>query len=210
MDNNRSKVPGVEKAGSRLEVWYSLDGSYQNADDLRVAIAAGKLVHVPSGSAYFSYALRMDGPAAIGSQDPANRQLYAADPPEVIGALLYVASETHRVWERSPHRAGEQFAPLEVTSMVRTAAYQKLLNRINRNSVTNFPSHTLGAVDVSFAKLSRSEGTALHFVLEDLSFEEDIGYFNEHKAQKTMHFMPAPKQADFFRAVYSEAMASLK
>jgi hypothetical protein len=208
MDRNRSMVPGAEKAGSRLETWYSLAESYQSPDDLRAAIASGKLVRPPSDAAYFSYALRMDGPAGIGSQDPVNRQLYNTDPPAVIGALIYVASQTHRVWEQSPHPAGERFAPLEVTSMVRTTAYQKLLNKVNRNSVTEFPSHTVGAIDVSFAKLSRSEETALHFVIEDLGFEEDIGYFNEHKAQKTMHFMPSPMKADFFRAVYAEAITS--
>jgi hypothetical protein len=210
MDRNRSTVPGAEKAESRLETWYSLDGSYQSVTDLKAAIASGKLVRPPSDPAYFSYALRMDGPAGIGSQDPANRELYATDPPAVIGALLYVASETRRAWEQSPHPVGEQFVPLEVTSMVRTAQYQKLLNRVNGNSRTTFPSHTLGAVDVSFAKLSRSEETALHFVLEDLGFEEDIGYFNEHKAQKTMHFMPSPKQASFFREIYDEATTSSK
>jgi hypothetical protein len=210
MDRNRSTVPGAEKAESRLETWYSLGGSYQSVTDLKTAIASGKLVRPPSDSAYFSYVLRLDGPAGIGSQDPANRELYATDPPAVIGALLYIASETRRVWEQSPHPAGERFVPLEVTSMVRTAQYQKLLNKVNGNSRTTFPSHTLGAVDVSFAKLSRSEETALHFVLEDLGFEEDIGYFNEHKAQKTMHFMPSPKQTGFFREIYDEATTSSK
>jgi len=207
MDKYKSNVPGVKKAASRLEIWYSLNGSYQNLDDLKAAIASKGLVHPPNNPAYFSYALRMEDADGIGAQDPANRQFYATDPPAVVGALLYVAFETRRGWEQS-HPTGEQFVPLEVTSMIRTAEYQRSLHKVNGNSHTRFPSHTVGAVDISFAHLPKGEEAWLRFVLQNLEFEEHVGYFDECKGQETKHFAPSPYHSDFFTAVYNEALAS--
>lgn len=209
MDENRSTVAGVKRPASRLEMWYSLDGSYQNLGQLRTAISSGALVHPPNDPDYFSYVLRTGGKDGIGAEDPANSESYATDPPVVVGTLLYIASETRRGWEQW-HPTGEKFVPLEVTSMVRTAAYQKTLHKVNGNSRTEFPSHTIGAADISFAKLPPGEAMWLRFVIEDLGLDEYVGCFDEHLAQKTMHFVPSPKQSRFFRAVYDEAIASQK
>jgi hypothetical protein len=204
MTGNKSTVVSTVKAASRLEVWYSLDRAYQDVPDLKIAIADHALVSPPNNPPFFSYALRMNGPEGIGAEDVLNRDLYATDPPAVVGTLIYVAAATRKGWERS-HPRGEKFVPLEVTSMVRTAEYQRLLNKHNANSRTTFPSHTVGAVDISFAKLPPGEEKWLHCVIEDMGWDEYLGYFDEHMMQKTMHFAPSPEYVDFFNEVYNEA-----
>ena len=209
MQTYKSRVPGIAPATTRLDPWNYSTPMLKNIDELKEAIKKNVLVSAPDNPKYFSYALRRQGGQGIGSADLQNRDLFATDTPEVIGALETVAFETRRCWEQARSK-GEKFIPLEVTSMIRTLDYQELLHHSNPNSRTKFPSHTIGAVDVAFATLPKTEQKCVRFVVQDIGFDEYLGYFDEHEAQKTLHFAPSPHHADFFLSVYNEAQEAYK
>jgi hypothetical protein len=97
--------------------------------------------------------------------------------------------------------------PIEITSLVRNLAYQQLL-KDNPNSYTDFPTHAIGAVDMSYLRLPEWETTCLKFVVWDIGLDEYISYFLESKARKTIHFGSSPAHSDFFISVYQEAQKS--
>ncbi len=195
-----------ERALNRLWVWNMPKDMFQLNSDL--AEARGKrLVTVPEWTEFFSYTLRTNGPEAIGEKDPEHRQLFLQDPPDDIGALEYVAFETRRFWEATHPKGEKDFVALEITALVRSLEYQKLLAK-NPNSHTQFPTHCVGAVDISYLRLPKWEVKCLQFVIQDMGWDESLGYFLESTARKTLHFGTSPGRRDFFIRVYQEAEKS--
>ena len=197
-----NSVKPDERAPNRLWVWYSPKDMYRNNNDLEVATNKN-LVSVPQWPKFFSYSLRTFGAESIGEKDPEHRRLFLQDPPEVAGALEYVAFETRRFWEAT-HPKKEKFIPLEVTALVRNVDYQQLLAQ-NPNSHTAFPTYCIGAVDISYLRLPKWEAQALQFVIQDMGWDEYLSYFLESKSRETIHFGTSPSHKDFFISIYNEA-----
>jgi len=86
----------------------------QDRDGLVGALAAGELLPPPVGADAFNVNLRLQGPHQIAELDPQHQPLYVTARPEVLGMLLDIGS-------RLP------LGHLDVTSLVRHAAYQRSL-----------------------------------------------------------------------------------
>jgi hypothetical protein len=176
------------RANDRLMVWLkSPDVFYRTVDDLRRA--AGK-----------SLASGLDDPEFYGFSLPvlpsiATRELYLQDSPAALGALLYVAFETRRLFEELKPR-GERFVPLQVVELVSTT---------DRTADLEFPEHSTGQVfDIDRSNLSRGERECLRFALEDLGWDGYLGWIPV--TGDTVHVGCSPSSREFFAAVFQEAI----
>ena len=183
------------RAADRLMIWLkSLDIFYQSADELR--LASGK-----------SLARALDDPRFFGFSLPeiggAERELYLQDSPAAIGALLYVAFETRRLFEDLKPK-GERFVPLQVAELVSTADRPAEAGTLLVDP--EFPEHSTGQVfDIDRSNLPRGERECLNFTLDDMGWGGYLGFIQV--TGDTVHIGFAPSSREFFTAVFAEAAA---
>ncbi|MEO8128319.1 MAG: transglycosylase SLT domain-containing protein [Bryobacteraceae bacterium] len=191
------------RAPHRLSVWLRPDDlAYRSCDDIR-RDQGTKLFRVFDNPELFGFTLRKSGAGAIGSYDLKNQEYYLQASPSAIGALTYIAFETRRLHEALKPK-GEQFIPLEVTSLIRPLEAPKTAGE----AVSEFHSHCSGQVfDIDYAALPPRERECLRFVLEDIGWNGYLGFVEESPKSGTLHIGCAPSARDFFTKVYEEALA---
>jgi hypothetical protein len=183
------------RAGNRLMIWLkSLDIFYRSADDLR--LASGKsLARVLDDPRFFGFSL-----PEIGG---AERELYLQDSPAAIGTLLYVAFETHRLFDELKP-GGERFVPLQVAELVSTTDRPAEAGTLLVDP--EFPEHSTGQVfDIDRSNLPRGERECLNFTLDDMGWGGYLGFIQV--TGDTVHIGSAPSSREFFEAVFAEAAA---
>jgi hypothetical protein len=153
---------------------------------LREALASGTLLPIPHDASAFNVAARLRGPHQIAELDPAHQPLYLAARPEVVGLLLDIGS-------RLPH------GQLDVTSLVRHAAYQHSLAARNPNARTAMPTHAMGlAVDISVLHMPARQARRLGEVLRAMAADGALHYAAEQR-QLVFHVVPAASRRDYYR-----------
>ena len=201
----QNQIDPRDRTPSRLWVWLKWqDLKYTDLTDLKDAKEKGELVRVFNKPRKFNFSLRVDGRGRIAEKDRVNQDLYLQLQPSAIGAILYIAYETHRLFDAC--KPNEDFEPLEITSLVRTKEYQKLLSNGNVNARTNFPTHLSGKVfDISYRRLSEEERECLWLVLNDMEWASLLDVTEESKASMTYHIGINPQAEHFFLSAYQEA-----
>ena len=191
------------RAPHRLSVWLRPeDLAYRSCDDIR-RDQGTKLFRVFENPELFGFSLRKSGSGAIGNQDLKNQEFYLQASPSAIGALTYIAFETRRL-HGALKPGGEQFVPLEVTSLIRPMDPRKAASDAN----SEFHSHCSGQVfDINFAQLPPKERECLRFVLEDIGWNGYLGFVEESPNSGMLHIGCAPSARDFFTRVFEEALA---
>ena len=191
------------RAPHRLSVWLRPeDLAYRSCDDIR-RDQGTKLFRVFENPELFGFSLRKSGSCAIGHYDLKNQEFYLQASPSAIGALTYIAFETRRLHDALKPK-GEQFVPLEVTSLIRPLDPQKPAGEAK----SEFHSHCSGQVfDINVAELPPKERECLRFVLEDIGWNGYLGFVEESPNSGTLHIGCAPSAREFFTRVYEEALA---
>jgi hypothetical protein len=167
---------------------------FEDRDHLRRAIEDGELV--PISAVELPYVQpRLSGQSPIAEKDLENQHLYVALRPAALGMLIDIAQRV-------------QYGPLEVTSLVRTADYQRALMRGNSNANTDVPTHAMGyAVDIGLKYAPADTAADLRRVLEEMRAAGDIYFIAEYN-QLTFHIVPAPSRLANFEALYHQAVAA--
>jgi hypothetical protein len=165
----RSESYPGPRAPHRLSTWV-------RPDDLR---RPGRLVTAPDDPERFNFTLRPG--------------IDARTSPATLGALIYVAFETRRLFD-ALHPRGETFQPLEVTALLDTPG----------NSPEGLSHMSARVFDVAWVGLGAGERECLRFVLNDLGWANHLGFVEEGGA---MHIGCAPQSRDFFTRVFDEATA---
>nr|MBA2353357.1 hypothetical protein [Acidobacteriota bacterium] len=166
----------------------------QDRDGLVGAVAAGELLPLPVGADAFNVNLRLQGPHQIAELDPQHQPLYVTARPEVLGMLLDIGS-------RLP------LGHLDVTSLVRHAAYQRSLALRNPKARTRVPTHAMGlAVDMSVLHLPVGQARALGKVLHEMAARGDLHYVAEQR-QLVFHVVPAAARREHYRD-FAHSLAS--
>jgi hypothetical protein len=131
-----------------------------------------------------------------------NREQLAAAAPSTIGALLYVAFETRRLFEAAGGNS-DAFRPLPVTALVSPEDLAQLQNR------RDDAAHSSGQVfDIDYSGLPPLELECLRFILDDLG---DAGYLGFVEfGRENIHIGCSPAARDFFAAVFEEAASTVK
>ena len=194
---NRSDFNTVGRAPHRLSVWLKReDLIYHSGEDIRAEF--GKRLAKPfDRPAFFGYALRFPG-----SSDDEREQLAAAAP-ATLGALVYIAYETRRLFE-AVETNQEAFRPLPVTALVAPEDLAQLQNRRDE------AAHSSGQVfDIDYSGLPPLELECLRFILDDLGDDGYLGFVEV--GRDTLHVGCSPSSRDFFASVFDEAaMAAAK
>jgi len=182
-------VTGV-RAPHRLSVWLKRDDMvFRSGDDIRVDLGK-RLVRALDRPDHFGYSLR------IFPDTPANADSFSQAAPSALGALTYIAFETHRLFDEMKPR-GEKYQPLPVTALVEPEEF----SHIKREGL----SHTSGQVfDIDYAGLPPAEAEALRFVLNDLGWAGYLGFVEE--GTENLHIGASPTSRDFFASIFQEAM----
>jgi hypothetical protein len=168
--------------------------TFADRDDLRAALQQGTLMPMPPDAASLNLALRVAGAHQIGEMDPAHQPLYLGARPEVIGMLLDIASRV-------------QSGPLDVTSLVRHAAYQRRLSRSNPNARTGVPTHVMGlAADISVLNRPVAHARELSDVLRAMAAAGDIHVVAERR-HVVFHVVPTAARRSWF-AAFARALAT--
>jgi len=195
VDDYQNPIHPQRRAADRLIIWLkSLDIFYRSADDLR--LASGKtLARVLDDPRFFGFALPETGGA--------ERELYLQDSPAAIGALLYIAFETRRLFEELKPK-GERFVPLQVAELVSTADRPAEAGTLLVDP--EFPEHSTGQVfDLDRSSLPRGERECLNFTLDDLGWDGYLGFIQV--TGDTVHVGSSPSSREFFTSVFEEAAA---
>ncbi|HUF24657.1 MAG TPA: DUF5715 family protein [Vicinamibacterales bacterium] len=167
---------------------------FEDREHLRRATDAGELVLVSTVELSHVYP-RLSGQSPIGEKDLEHQPLYVALRPAAMGMLIDI---TERV----------QYGSLELTSLVRTAEYQKALMRGNGNANTDVPTHAMGyAIDIGLKFMPPDTATELRRVLEEMRAAGDI-YFIAEANQLTFHIVPVPSRIPHFEALYHQTVAA--
>ncbi len=191
------------RAPHRLSVWLRPeDLSYRNCEDIRRDLGT-KLFRAFENPDLYGFSLRKSGAGAIGSHDLKNQDVYFQASPSAIGALTYIAFETRRLHEALKPK-GEQFVPLEVTSLIRPLEVPKLTGDAN----SEFHAHCSGHVfDINYSQLPPKERECLRFVLDDIGWDGYLGFVEESPNSGTLHIGCSPSARDFFTQVFEEALS---
>jgi hypothetical protein len=197
----RNEANPDQRAGHRLLVWLkSEDFAVQTADDLRTA--GSHLVRVMDDPAYYGFQIDK----SIGSEDRARQQYYWQMSPSATGTLLYLAYETHRLFDLDKPKH-EKFEPLEVTDLVYPADYHGRLLGSAGESAADFNAHCTGQVfDISLARLGPRERECLRFVLDEMGWDGYLGFSQETPSTDMLHIGSSPSSRDFFTHVYEDAI----
>lgn len=154
---------------------------------LRAALATGELSSLPVDASAFNVAARLHGPHQVAELDPEHQPLYLSARPEVVGLMLDIGSRLPR-------------GHLDVTSLVRHAAYQRSLAARNPNASTTVPTHAMGlAVDISVLHMTARQARALGQVLREMAADGALHYAAEQR-QLVFHVVPAAARRDYYRA----------
>ncbi len=169
------------------------DTMFADEEHLRRATDEGELV--PLSSVELPHLQpRLWGHSPIAERDLGNQDLYVALRPAAMGMLIDI---THRV----------NHGPVEVTSAVRSAEYQRALMRGNSNANTDVPTHAMGyAVDIGLKYASEETAKDLRRVLDEMRDMGDI-YFIAETNQLTFHVVPVPSRMENFEALYQQTLA---
>jgi hypothetical protein len=195
VDQYRNPIQADRRANDRLMVWLkSEDVFYKSLDDLKQA--AGKaLAKVSDNPNVFGFSL----PALDAASD--TRELYLQASPAAIGTLLYIAFETHRLFDALKPK-GEQFVPLQISELVSTNDRPAEAGTLLVDP--EFPEHSTGQVfDIDRANLGRGEREALNFVLDDMGWDGYLGFIQV--TGDTLHIGCSPSSRPFFALVFQEA-----
>jgi hypothetical protein len=186
----KSDFPVGPRPPHRLTVWLKRDDLvFHSNDDIKAAMGT-KLVRAAEQPAYFGYLLN------LAPDQSGNLEYLANASPPALGTLMYIAFETRRLWE-AMKPVGEEFQPLEVSSLVESDEYAHLANQ------SEGLAHTSGQVfDVAYSGLPPNELEALRFILDDLGWEGYLGFVDD--GPKNIHIGCAPSMRDFFAAVFQE------
>jgi len=184
------------RAPHRLTVWLTRnDLLFHTGDDIRSALGEQLLVEAPNQPAWLGYALNI--PPANSAEESEERVKAA---PAALGALVYVAFETRRLYD-ALDPMGSPFAPLPVVSLVEPEDYARQLSE--REAM----AHVSGQVfDIDDAALPSSEVECLRFVVDDLGWAGYLGFIDE--GSSTLHIGCAPTARAFFSSIFEEAFAS--
>lgn len=165
---------------------------FKGGEDLRRALESGELVRL-SEPERFGLEPRLTGRSAIGGLDLENQDLYVAARPAAMGVLLEIARRVHS-------------GPLDVTSLVRSAEYQRMLLGRNANAGTDVPTHAMGyAVDIGMLYTPMETANELRGVLEQMRAAGEI-YFIGETNQLTFHVVPRPARIVEFERAYETAL----
>jgi len=195
-DQYRNPINAARRANDRLKVWLkSEDIFYRSLDDLKQASGAA-LEKVLDDPNVFGFSL----PAL--DADAATRDLYLQASPAAIGTLLYIAFETHRLFDALKPK-GEEFVPLQITELVSTTDRPAEAGTLLVDP--EFPEHSTGQVfDVDRSNLPRAEREALNFVLDDMGWDGYLGFIQV--TGDTMHIGCSPSSRAFFASVFQDAV----
>ena len=195
-EDYRTQFPGATgiptRAPHRLTVWLKRDDLvFHTSSDLRDG-SSGKLVRAFERPDYFGYMLR------INPEEPQDREYLSEASPAAIGTLNYIAFETHRLWDELKPK-GENFRPLEVTSLVEP---EDAAVKTSRGEAL---AHSSGQVfDIDYSGLPPGEYESLRFVLDDLGWEGYLGFVEE--GRDSLHIGCSPSSRDFFTKVFEDAL----
>jgi hypothetical protein len=196
VDQYRNPINAQHRANDRLVVWLKTeDVFYKSLDDLKQA----------SGKALERV---LDNPKAFGFSLPAldadqlAQELYLQASPAAIGTLLYIAFETHRLFDALKPK-GEEFVPLQITELVSTTDRPAEAGTLLVDP--EFPEHSTGQVfDIDRTSLPRGEREALNFVLDDMGWDGYLGFIQV--TGDTLHIGCSPSSRAFFASVFQDAV----
>jgi hypothetical protein len=196
VDEYRNPINAQRRANDRLMVWLkSEDIFYRSLDDLKQA-SGNALEKVLDNPKFFGFSL----PAL--DADSAARDLYLQATPAAIGTLLYIAFETHRLFD-ALKPGGENFVPLQITELVSTTDRPAEAGSLLVDP--EFPEHSTGQVfDVDRSNLPRGEREALNFVLDDMGWDGYLGFIQV--TGDTLHIGCSPSSRAFFALVFQDAV----
>lgn len=188
----RNPVNPNRRANDRLKVWLKQeDVFYRSLDDLKQASGTA-LQPAFDDPQYYGMAL----PALAEGQEP-----YLQATPSAIGTLLYIAFETHRLFDALKPK-GEHFAPLQVTELVSTTDRPAEAGSLLVDP--EFPEHSTGHVfDIDRSNLGRGERQSLDFTLEDIGWDGYLGFVQV--TGDTLHIGCSPSAREFFESVFQDA-----
>ena len=183
------------RAPHRLTVWLTRgDLLFHTGDDIHSSLGERLLVSAPDRPEWLGYSLDIPADSAADREDRAKAS------PAAVGALIYIAFETRRLYD-ALEASGAPFTPLDVVSLVEPEDYARKLSE--REAL----AHVSGQVfDIDVSGLAASEVECLRFVLDDLGWAGYLGFVDEGPA--TLHVGCSPAARDFFASVFSEASAS--
>jgi hypothetical protein len=189
----RNPVNPDRRANDRLKVWLKQeDLFYRSLEDLKQA----------SGHALEPM---FDDPQFFGVSLPAlppEQEVYLQASPAAIGTLLYIAFETHRLFDALKPK-GEHFVPLQVTELVSTTDRPAEAGSLLVDP--EFPEHSTGQVfDIDRSNLGRGERECLDFMLEDIGWDGYLGFVQV--TGDTLHIGCSPSSREFFASVFQDAM----
>lgn len=189
----RNPVNAQRRASDRLKIWLKQDDVfYRSLDDLRTA-AGTALVRPLDDPKLFGFTL---------PQLPLDQELYLEATPAAIGTLLYVAFETHRLFDTLKPK-GERFVPLNVTELVSTT--DQPAEAGTRAVDPELPEHSTGQVfDIDRSGLPRGERECLNFALEDMGWDGTLGFVEV--TGDTLHIGSSPAAREFFASVFQDAL----
>lgn len=191
-DEYRNPINPKRRANDRLVVWLKAeDVFYKSVDDLKAA----------SGKAL---ARVLDDPKLFGVSlppAPEGERLYLQNTPSAIGTLLYLAFETHRLFDALKPK-GEHFVPLQVVELVSTT--DRPVEAGTQLVDPEFPEHATGQVfDIDRSSLPRGERECLNFALDDMGWDGYLGFIQV--TGDTLHVGSSPSSREFFDMVFQEA-----
>ncbi len=194
VDQYRNPGDPDRRATDRLRVWLKAeDVFYRSADDLRLA-SGNALVKIGANPKLFGFAF----PDLKNGLDD---ELYLQASPAALGTLVYIAYETHRLFDALKPR-GERFMPLQVVELVSTMNRQS--EGGSRLVDPEFPEHATGQVfDIDLSNLSRVQRECLNFVLDDMGWDGYLGFVQV--TGDTLHIGCSPSSREFFATVFQEA-----
>ena len=192
----RNPINAAKRASDRLMVWLKTeDVFYRSLDDLKQASGTA-LARVLDNPQLFGFALpTLDA-------DPSSRDLYLQASPAAIGTLLYIAFETHRLFDALKPK-GEEFVPLQITELVSTTDRPAEAGTLLVDP--EFPEHSTGQVfDIDRSNLPRGERESLDFILDDMGWDGYLGFIQV--TGDTLHIGCSPSSRAFFASVFQDAL----
>jgi len=160
----------------------------QDWTDLERAHQFGRLVDVVSDPEGKGIMLRLEGGSRIGElENDSYRQMLLCRLAKPAAALLY------RIAARMRQIEGEEFEPLEITSLVRTWDYQLRLTDVNPNADRTRegvpPTHVLGlAFDIARTAMSKERQHRLELLLDQFALSGELAYYKEGSLNGLMHY----------------------
>jgi hypothetical protein len=192
----RNQFASGPRAPHRLAAWLKRDDLiYRTAEDIR-ANPAERLAKAPDNADYLGYSLQLSPP------DPADQEDLSQATPAALGALAYLAFETHRLYLELKTADGQPFQPLPVTALVEPEDFAR------QSAQHEALAHSSGQVfDLDTSRLPPGELECLRFVLSDLGWSGYLGFVED--GADHLHIGCSPASREFFAGVYREAVAGM-